>query len=58
MMGHRERMISGDEVDCFLRRLMPLCVFTKPGVVRKTKARFNRRIRRQAKQLARVEATT
>lgn len=49
MMGHRERMISGDEFDCFTGWRRLLCVFDKPGVARKTKARFNRRVRKQAK---------
>ena len=57
MMGHRERMINGDEFDCFHRgwRKM-LCVFSKPGVARKTKARFSRRVRKQAKWAAVQEA--
>jgi hypothetical protein len=43
MMGHHERMISGDEFDCFHRgSRRALCVFSKPGVARHaiSKAQF------------------
>jgi len=45
MMGHREPLKSGDEQDAFSRWRKVICVFRRPGVARKTKTRFSRRIR-------------
>jgi len=56
-MGHRDRLGDADEWDAFHRgSRRVLCVFDRAGVVRKTKSRFNRRVRRQAKISARAEA--
>lgn len=52
MMGHREKMISGDEYDAFTRWKKVIKTFDKPGIAAKTKKRFNRRVRK----LARIEA--
>lgn len=49
MMGHREKMRGGDEYDAFTRWKKLLKVFAKPGIAVKTKKRFNRRVRKQAK---------
>jgi len=58
MMGHRERL-NADEWDAFHRRSRRLlCVFSRPAVAGKTKARFNRRVRREAKRIVQIEATT
>jgi hypothetical protein len=48
----REPMISGDEIDA-LTRSRRLYAW-QPGALRKTKARFNRRVRRKSK--ARIAA--
>lgn len=53
MLGLRGRMISGDEMDCFHRSSRRGMVsFQRPSVTSKTKARFNRRMRRQDKAAA------
>lgn len=49
MMRHREKMKSGDEFDAFSSWKKLLCVFQPPGVSAKTKKRFNRRIRKEAR---------
>ena len=47
MMGHHEKMINGDEQDVFTRwRHM---MYWKSGQIRKTKRRFNKRQRHNAK---------
>lgn len=52
MMGHREKMKTGDEHDALSKRSRGLLkAFDKPGVAKKTKARFNRRVRKEAKLL-------
>lgn len=49
MMGHREKM-NGDEHDAFTGWKKLLKIFDKPGIAAKTKKRFNRRIRKAAKE--------
>lgn len=48
MMGHGEKT-NGNEHDAFGGWKRLLCVFKKPGVSAKIKARFNRRMRKDAK---------
>lgn len=48
MMGHREK-INGDEHDAFTGWKKRLKVFSKPGIAKRTKQRFNRRVRKRAK---------
>jgi hypothetical protein len=48
-MGHREPLKSGDEQDAFSGWRKLLCVFKRPGVARKTKTRFSRRVRHEVK---------
>lgn len=55
MMGHREKMKGGDEYDALTGWKKLLKVFAKPGVSSKAKAKFNRRVRRQAKAEAQQE---
>ena len=45
MMGHRERLINGDEYDAFTDWRKVLCCLGRPGIVRKTKRRFWKRQR-------------
>lgn len=48
-MGHREKMINGDEIDALCRHARQL--YKPPaGVVSGVKKRFNRRVRRLAKR--------
>ncbi len=50
MMGHREKMRGGDEYDSFSRYARRVVVgLDKPGVVKKNKKKFNRRVRKQAR---------
>jgi hypothetical protein len=50
MMGHREKMTNGAEYDVFSSWRKYLCYTSKPGVCKKIKRQFNKRVRRQAKQ--------
>ena len=49
MMGHRERLIGGAEYDVFYDRRW-YCYTRRPGVCKKIKVKFNRRIRRNVKR--------
>jgi len=53
-MGHREPLKSGDEQDAFSRWRKVLCVFKRPGIARKTKARFSRRVRHDVSTALRI----
>jgi hypothetical protein len=56
MMGHREKMISGDEHDALRHRAKRLLVWAA-GTRKATKAKFNRRARKAAKlQVAQDQA--
>lgn len=50
MMGHREKMSGGDEFDCLSRkaRRVHICL-KRPGVCKSIKAKFNRRVRKNAR---------
>ena len=48
-MGHRERLKSGDEWDCFSQRARRL-VFWRSKQRKSIKSKFNRRIRKNIKQ--------
>jgi len=51
MMGHRTRLKTGEEYDCFSTNWRKmLCMFYRPGVVKKIKAQHNRRERHRIKQ--------
>lgn len=54
MMGHREPLRGGDEVDTFSRwrRLLK----KRAGKFKRVKARFNRRVRRLFKKLGMQDA--
>ena len=54
MMGHRTRLLSGDEWDCLYGRRV-LCVFSKSRVSAKTKRKIRRRERHLAKRSIRRE---
>lgn len=50
MMGHREKIKGGDEYDALHRRSRRIVVgLDRPGVIKKAKKRFNRRVRKDAK---------
>lgn len=49
MMGHREKIRGGDEFDALTGWKKLLKVFSKPGLSRQAKQKFNRRVRKQAK---------
>lgn len=53
MMGHREKMRGGDEFDALHRKSRRIVVgLDRPGIVRKAKQKFNRRVRKEAKAKA------
>lgn len=47
---------DGDTQDAFSRWRHWLCVFDKPGVISKTRRRFHKLVRREAKREIREEA--
>ena len=49
MMGHREPLKGGDEYDVFTGWRKVLKYTSRAGVCRWVKAKFNRRMRREAK---------
>lgn len=50
MMGHREKMKSGDEIDALTKRArQSLKVFRKAGLAHKAKKSFSRRLRHEAR---------
>lgn len=50
-MSKPERVMNGDEEDAFSRRSRALlCCLQRAGVVRKTKQRYNRRVRHGVRQ--------
>lgn len=49
MMGHREKLINGDEVDCVLARDM-YCYLDRAGTAHKIKKHMSRRYRHEAKR--------
>ncbi|MGN6538943.1 MAG: hypothetical protein ACTHKQ_24850 [Mesorhizobium sp.] len=49
MMGHREKMRGGDEYDALTGWKKLLKVFARPGLSRRAKQKFNRRVRKEAK---------
>lgn len=48
MMGHREKM-NQDEWEVFTKWRRIVCCLQRSGVVKKTKKRFNKRVRRASK---------
>lgn len=46
--GRKQRLKNGAEYDVIVK--VPLCVFDKPGVRKKTKRRMNKRARREARE--------
>jgi hypothetical protein len=44
MMGHREKLVGGDEVDAFSRRARRMLRW-RPGVRQWIKRKFNKRVR-------------
>ena len=50
-MGRREKLKGGDEYDILTRARRRYCYTNKPGVCRKVKRRFNRRMRRETRRL-------
>lgn len=57
MMGHKERLSGGDEWDAFHRRSRQMLgSFRRPGIAKKAKALFARRVRRLARLDAAAEA--
>ena len=49
MMGHREKMVCGDEFDVVYARRW-YCCLQKPGVCRSIKRKLSRRARQQARR--------
>ena len=49
-MGHKEKLDGDGEWDAFSSWRKVYCYLKKPGVVRKIKRRFNKRIRKEEKQ--------
>lgn len=48
---------DGDTHDAFSQWRRLLCVFDKPGVIRKTRRRFHKLVRREAKREIRDQAS-
>lgn len=49
-MKGRIKMKGGDEYDAFSPGRKYLCCLDRPGVVKKTKRKYNKRVRQEAKQ--------
>lgn len=50
MMGHRQKLISGDEVDALSRMWRKMLIYLeRPGVRKAIKRKVNKRSRREAK---------
>ena len=56
MMGHHEKMVSGDEVDAFTRWRKYL--HSRPGKWKRIKRKFNRRVRQEVRRTLPNEANT
>jgi len=53
-MGHREKIKTGDEMDCFTRWRHKLGMGIRPGITQWVKKRFSRRVRREARRKLRM----
>ena len=49
-MGHREKIKTGDEMDCFTRWRHKLGMGVRPGITQWIKKRFSRRVRREERR--------
>lgn len=49
MMGHKEKLVGGSEFDVFTIWRKYLCYTSRPGVCKKVKRKYNKRIRYEAK---------
>ncbi len=56
MMGHREPMKDGDELDALSSRMSRRVNCFSRGQIRKIKRKFNKRVRKDAKIQAKREA--
>lgn len=54
----QEPMINGAEQDCFTRWRKWLCYLQRPGVAKKIKRGYNKRVRHKAKLKLREEITS
>lgn len=55
MMGHREKIKGGAEQDVFSGWRKVLCFCVRPGITHNVKAKFSRRVCREAKENLRKE---
>lgn len=58
MMGHKEKLVNGDEMDCSGRpghRWRDLFKSKNPGVWAKVKNKINRRARKMNKALCKID---